>query len=46
MKYVVPTAWHPDQQLIITKLSGELNSEDVKQWKDPLDRALALIPDQ
>ena len=37
--------WHPEQQLIITKISGNVEMEDVVAWEGSLQKALKQVPD-
>lgn len=41
---VAESGWHAAQQLLITRLSGEVNLTAVQQWYRSLNTALAEIP--
>ena len=43
---IIKTEWHPEQQLIITQISGEVNLKDVEEWEESLLNVLQLLPDQ
>lgn len=45
MEKIIGTEWQPQDNLIITRLSGLLNTEDIKAWETSLHEALAHIPD-
>lgn len=45
MERVVFSHYFPEQKLLVTRLSGLLNSSDIKAWRDSLYRASESIPD-
>lgn len=42
---ITETNWYPDQQLIITKLTGVVDMQDIMRWEQSLHAAIAEIPD-
>jgi len=42
---ITETHWYPEEQLLITHLSGRVGSLDVERWKQSLDTSLSAIPD-
>ena len=45
MEKIISTEWQPQDNLIITRLSGLLNREDIIAWEESLHEALGRIPD-
>jgi hypothetical protein len=39
------TQWYQTEQLVVTKLSGKVNSNHVQQWKESLDAVFKNIPE-
>jgi len=39
----IETNWYPEQRLIETKLSGDVNLEDISYWKKTLEQAFNKI---
>lgn len=44
-KKITTTNWYPEQELIITHISGLLNEEEIASWEKTLYSALDKIPD-
>ncbi|HEV7329467.1 MAG TPA: hypothetical protein VGN63_00350 [Flavisolibacter sp.] len=42
---IAESFWYPEQQLIITRLSGNLDMADVEKWETSLLQALSQVPD-
>jgi hypothetical protein len=42
---VLESEWLPEQRLIVTHISGEVNEAQIAEWEASLHRALAQIPD-
>lgn len=45
MNIVADTKWYPEQQLLVTQLSGKIELKHVEAWKSSLVSALSLVPD-
>jgi hypothetical protein len=45
MKKIIATEYLPGQDLVITRLTGLLNFEDIQNWKLSLEEALIQVPD-
>ncbi|GAB3175237.1 hypothetical protein [Telluribacter humicola] len=39
------TDWYPEQKLIVTQLSGDVDQADIEQWEQSLHQALAQVED-
>jgi hypothetical protein len=37
------TSWNPDGRLLVTRLSGNVNIDEIHQWRDSIDAALTLV---
>lgn len=42
---IAESYWLPDQKLIVTHISGEVDKNDVTYWKETLEVALGQIPE-
>jgi hypothetical protein len=42
---ITETTWHPDEKLIITHLSGDVDLADVERWEESLKTAFEKIED-
>jgi hypothetical protein len=42
---ILQTTWHPDKKLIITQISGDVDTQDVVDWEQTLQEALAQVAD-
>jgi hypothetical protein len=45
MERIVFSHYYPEQKLLVTRLSGLLNSSDINAWKDSLYKASEAMPD-
>lgn len=45
MDKIITTHWYPENKLIITHISGEANSDDIKRWEQSLLRTLDQVED-
>lgn len=45
MEKIIESRFIPGDQLLVTRLSGILNEEDIVAWKASLEAALATVPD-
>jgi len=45
METTATTQWYQAEQLVVTKLSGKVNSNHVQQWKESLDAVFKNIPE-
>lgn len=45
MPNITESHWLPEQQLLITHISGDITRAEVEYWEDTLHQALAEIPD-
>ena len=39
------TIWYPREKLVVTNISGEVNEQDISQWKTSLEEALGKVED-
>ncbi len=44
-KKITRTDWYPQQRLIVTHISGDVDKQDVEFWQQSLELALAKIED-
>ena len=42
MEKTIHSAWIDENNLLITKLNGKMNSTDIREWKESLHSALSL----
>lgn len=45
MEKIISTTWHPELNLVVTRLSGLLNANDIAHWKATIDETFSGIPD-
>lgn len=45
LSIVTESTWIPENQLLITHISGDVSLEDVERWEQTLNSALQQIPD-
>ena len=45
MEKIINTTWYPEQQLIVTQLSGVVNNADIEHWEATMQVAFAQLPD-
>ncbi|WP_276486049.1 hypothetical protein [Paraflavitalea pollutisoli] len=43
---IADTTWNPDAGMIITSLSGQVNSNDIERWERSLQTAFSQLPDE
>lgn len=39
------TKWYPKEKLVVTNISGEVDEQDIAQWKTSMEEALSKIED-
>jgi hypothetical protein len=44
MEKIMRSEWHSKEHLLITKISGKLNKQDIESWRNSLLTAMSSIP--
>lgn len=44
IEHTIMTEWYANEQLLVTKLNGKMNSIDIERWKDSLHAVMDTIP--
>ena len=45
MEKIIDVKWHPANQLIVAKISGKLNREDIQRWEESMLYVVNNLPD-